>query len=248
MTALARFTFYDTLNYFLPHRHKHQTIEHRFAWRASVKDMIESLGVPHPEIYLIGINGVSVDFNHIVRDGDDVHVYPVGVTAALRHAIPLIPPYPGRPRFVLDTHLGRLASYLRMMGYDTLYRNDFHDDELAYISHYQKRILLTRDIGALKRSLVIYGYYVRATAPRAELVEVCGRYQLAAHIRPFHHCMKCNGVLCPVDKNHIAHVLPLRILQNFESFHQCQSCRQIYWKGAHYEKMAQLLAELRSSA
>lgn len=248
MTAIAHFTFYEELNHFLPHRHKYQAIPHRFTWRASVKDMIESLGVPHPEVYLIGINGISADFSHIVCDGDDIHVYPISVTAPLTPKIPLIPPYPGRPRFVLDTHLGRLASYLRMMGYDTLYRNDFQDEELAYISHYEQRILLTRDIGALKRSLVIYGYYVRSTAPRAELTEVCRRYQLIADIRPFRHCMKCNGLLNLVDKAHIKNSLNHRTFQTFEIFHQCQSCQQIYWKGSHYEKMAQLLAELQNSA
>jgi len=71
------------------------------------------------------------------------------------------PAFKGERRFVLDNHLGRLAAYLRMLGFDSLYRNDYHDEELARISANQQRTLLTRDRGLLKRNIVVHGYLVR---------------------------------------------------------------------------------------
>src|SRR5690606_8682000 len=109
------------------------------------------------------------DWDYIVQDGDAIEVYPDFEAIDLPNKIRLLPAYPYKPRFVLDTHLGKLANYLRMMGFDTLYRNDYDDDELAEVSHHEERIVLTRDLGVLKRSLVIYGYFVRNTNPRQQI-------------------------------------------------------------------------------
>lgn len=244
--AQATFTFYDELNFFLPRHHKQKTIIHTFDWKASIKDMIESLGVPHPEIDLIIVKGKSVDFEYIVQNGDDVHIYPIPYYEShpLTDKIRLIPPYVGRPRFILDTHLGRLASYLRMMGFDTLYRNDYDDEELAQVSNAEGRILLTRDIGLLKRSLVIYGYYVRNLKPPLRLLEVARRYQLANKIEAFSYCMKCNGRLIEVNKADISHLIHPMSHEHYDNFHQCDTCKQVYWKGSHYLKMESLLNEV----
>ncbi len=240
----AYFRFYDELNFFLPHRSKHATVTHAFDWRASVKDMIESLGVPHAEIELIAVNGVSVDFNYIVCPDDHIDVYPHFDVVAMSQKVRLRPPLQCRPSFVLDQHLGRLAAYLRMVGFDTLYRNDYHDDELAAVSHAQERILLTRDTGLLKRSLVTYGYYVRATKPQHQLSEVIGRFALSESALPFKHCMKCNGLLEQVAKEAIMKRLPDDTAQYYDEFHRCGNCDQIYWKGPHYQRMQQLMEQV----
>jgi uncharacterized protein with PIN domain len=153
----------------------------------------------------------------------------------------LRPPYPGRPAFVLDQHLGRLASYLRMMGFDTRYRNDYHDEELAQVSHDEGRILLTRDVGLLKRSRVIYGYFVRATNREAQLLELTRRYDLLTFHHPFKHCMKCNGVLAPVPTDVILDRLPEGTARYYDEFHQCGDCQQVFWKGPHYQRMQALM-------
>lgn len=239
----AYFRFYDELNDFLPSRQRETTITHRFDWRASIKDMIESLGVPHAEVDVILVNDEAVDFSHIVVDGDDVHVYPRSEMVAADTTLALRPPLPRRVCFVLDTHLGRLAAYLRMMGFDSLYRNDYPDDELALISYQQGRILLTRDIGLLKRSLVVHGYFVRATNPRRQLKEVMQRFELHDRVAPFKHCMKCNGLLAPVDKQAVIDQLPSSTAQHYEQFHQCQNCAQVYWKGPHFQRMQALIVQ-----
>src|SRR5690606_15368483 len=132
-----------------PRRHKDKTFSQRFNWRTTIKDMIESIAPPHPEVELILVNGKSVGWDYIVKDGDVVDVYPEFNYVDVPNKIRLVPKYKGFPKFVLDTHLGRLAAYLRMMGFDTLYQNDYEDDVLAEISSTENRILLTRDVGLL---------------------------------------------------------------------------------------------------
>ena len=244
--ATATFTFYDDLNYFLPRHRKHKLFAYSWDWKTSIKDTIESFGVPHPEIDLIVVNNTSVDLDYILQDSDDVHVYPIPYYEKhpLADKVRIIPKYEGRPRFILDTHLGRLASYLRMMGFDTLYRNDYPDDELAEVSNTENRILLTRDVGLLKRSLVVHGYYVRTLKPRQRLHEIAKRYALIDQIEPFKFCMRCNGQLHQVDKAEIREQLTDQTAQFYDVFHQCPECEQIYWKGSHYAKMEKLLDEV----
>jgi hypothetical protein len=174
----ATFRFHGELNDFLPKRQKHSPIIHDFDWRASIKDMIESLGVPHAEIDVLLVNQQSVDFAYLVQGGDQIDIYSQFGAVDHPDKLRLRPPSNGRARFILDTHLGRLAAYLRMLGFDTLYRNDYPDDELAQVSNAETRILLTRDVGLLKRSLVTYGYFVRYSNPRLRLQERLRRYHL----------------------------------------------------------------------
>jgi hypothetical protein len=240
----AYFHFHSELTYFLPRKQKNAVIEHCFDWRASIKDMIESLGVPHAEVELMVVNGVSVDFSYIVQPGDQIEVYSRWDAVAIMPRLALRPPRPDPARFVLDVHLGRLAAYLRMGGFDTLYRNDYDDEELAQISNSEERILLTRDIGLLKRSMVIQGYFIRETNPRRQLAEVMGRFDLFQSVIPFKHCMKCNGLLEPVAKEAILKKLPPGTSEFYDVFHRCQSCDQTYWKGAHYRRMQDLMNQI----
>ena len=240
----ATFRFHGELNDFLPKRHKHTPIIHHFDWRASIKDMIESLGVPHAEIDVLLVNQQSVDFNYLVRGGDQIDAYPQFGAVDHPDKVRLRPPRSGRARFVLDTHLGRLAAYLRMLGFDTLYRNDYPDDELAQVSNTQGRILLTRDVGLLKRSLVTYGYFVRNTDPRLRLREVLSRFHLMGSVELFKHCMKCNGLLHPVGKSEVLDDISAQTAAYYDVFHQCADCQQVYWRGSHFERMQALINEV----
>jgi hypothetical protein len=223
------------LNDFLPRDRQDTPFTVPWVDNGSIKNLIESVGVPHPEIGLFLVNGAAVDFTYLVQPGDQIEVYPDPVGA--QHAAPLLRPPLTTTRFILDTHLGRLAGYLRMLGFDTLYRNDFDDPELARLAHDQVRILLTRDIGLLKRSLVIYGYFVRETNPERQLREVVQRFNLAHAAASFERCMRCNGLVQPVDKAQIDHLLEPRTRQYYQVFHQCRECGQIYWQGSHFARM-----------
>ena len=231
------FRFYAELNDFLPLIKRQRTFAHCFLTTATVKDMIESQGVPHTEVDLILANGRSVDFSYPVQAGDRISVYPVFESIDISPLVRVRPEPLREPCFVLDIHLGRLARYLRMLGFDTLYRNDYQDEELARVSSTEKRILLTRDRGLLKRSLVTHGYCIRETNPRRQVIEVVRRFDLTGSIVPFRRCIHCNGLLQVVDKEAISeHLLP-HTRQTFHEFRRCQSCRRIYWRGSHYQRM-----------
>ncbi len=241
---VANFRFYAELNHFLAPLKRHCTFSHFFKRKTSIKDMIESLGVPHPEIDLILVNGHSVDFNYIVQDGDEISVYPIFESFDITPLVRVRPQPLRTPRFVLDVHLGRLANYLRLLGFDTLYRNDYDDPELAAISSRESRILLTRDRGLLKRSIVSHGYCLRTTDPNQQLAEVLHRFDLVGIIKPFCRCIRCNGLLESVDKAAIIDRLPPKTAKYYDEFRRCQSCEHIYWRGSHYKRMQQFVKNL----
>jgi uncharacterized protein with PIN domain len=147
-------------------------------------------------------------------------------------------------RFVLDTHLGKLAGYLRMMGFDTLYRNDYEDEKLAQIASEGGRILLTKDRGLLKRNEITHGYCLRSSDPKEELVEVMRRFDLYDVVSPFRRCIRCNHLLEDVEKEEILDELPRQVRECYAEFRRCTGCGQIYWRGSHIEKMERFLEEV----
>lgn len=251
----AYFHFYGKLNVFLPRGKRQVSFTHYFKERSSIKDMIEALGVPHPEVDYIEVNGKPVDFSYIVANGDAcgkskalrINVYPVSASTSVTPTLRVGPPHLDVACFVLDIHLGKLATSLRMLGFDTLYRNDYSDEELARISATQERILLTRDKGLLMRSLVTHGYYVRETDPKRQVVEVLRRFALFNSVNPFQRCLRCNGLLEAVDKELLADQIPPTTRLHINEFHRCQKCGQIYWKGSHYERMQQFITKVLNS-
>lgn len=235
------------MNYFLPPERKGIEFEHRFRGRASVKDMIEALGVPHVEVDLILVGGESVDFSYIVRDGDRISVYPTFKAIDISEVTRVRPRPLDRIRFVLDNHLGKLANHLRMLGFDVLYRNDYTDAELARLSRNEGRILLTKDRGLLKRGAVEHGYCVREIDPRRQLIEVIERFDLLESIEPFQRCIRCNGLLEPIQKEAVIEHLPAETKKHYDAFHICRGCGRVYWEGPHYQHMEQFVEELIES-
>jgi hypothetical protein len=238
----ACFRFYAELNDFLLPARKQVAFPHSFQGNPSIKDTIEALGVPHTEVELILVNGVSVDFGYQLQHGDQVSVYPVFESIDITPKVRLRPEPLRVVRFVLDTHLGKLTSYLRMLGFDSRYRNDYKDETLAQLSSEENRILLTRDRGLLKRSAVTHGYCVRSTRPREQLIEVLRRFDLFNMAQPFQRCIRCNALLKDVTKAQIADRLPAMTRQTYDQFRQCRGCNQVYWKGSHFERMERFLA------
>ena len=244
--AHVHFRFYEELNDFLAPERRKVEFTHLFDRRASVKDMIEALGVPHPEVEMIRVNGESVDFDHIVRDGDRISVYPVFESFDISDELRVRRTPLRSIRFVLDAHLGTLAQYLRLCGFDTLYRNDYSDDVLASISAEQHRILLTRDRDVLKRRIVTHGYFVRHDLPREQLAEVCNRFDLHDAIAPFTRCSRCNGRLRDVDKHDIVDRLEPLTRRHYDRFRMCTDCGRVYWHGSHVQHIERLIDAVRS--
>ncbi len=235
---------YGELNDFVPLRLRQRPILRRWDVSPSVKDLIEGLGVPHPEVDLLLANGRSVGFDYAVEDGDRISVYPIFRRVDVSRISQVRPDPLPETRFVIDGHLGRLAGYLRMLGLDTAYRNDYDDATLAQVSHNEGRILLTRDQQLLMRSIVRHGYWVRATEPSEQLFEVAHRYGLIQVMRPFTRCLLCNVPLEPVSKHDVAHLLEPATRRHHDRFYRCPACQRIYWPGSHHKRMSALIDEL----
>jgi len=236
---VAHFRCYAELNDFLPPERRFTEFAYDFLDVATVKDRIESFGVPHTEVDLILVNGQSVDFTYRVQDADRISVYPVFEAFDIGGLTRLRPEPLRDPRFVLDVHLGRLAAYLRMLGFDALYRNHCADERLAEISREERRILLTRDVGLLKRGSVTHGYYLRATQPRQQLAEAVRRFDLGRLARPFSRCMRCNALLTPAGKDEVRQQIPAPVALLQDEFLRCPDCGRAYWKGGHFRRMRQ---------
>jgi uncharacterized protein with PIN domain/sulfur carrier protein ThiS len=247
MSGHVSIRFYEELNDFLSKERQKTPFEIEFRSAGSIKDLIESLGIPHPEVDLIVVNGESVDFDYLVHDGDHISVYPQFESVDISPIIKLRPVPLRVPRFVLDSHLGRLAAYLRMLGFDTLYRNDFDDVTLMNISIDEQRILLTCDKGLLMRKQVTRGYYVRQRQPKRQLLEVLSRFDLFRSQKPFTRCMHCNSEIKPVKKETIASHLMPNTIAHYDEFWQCTDCKKVYWKGSHFQRMQQFVSTLNNS-
>ncbi len=232
----AYFLFIGSLNDFLNHRQKDQQIQISFHGNPGIKDIIESLGVPHVEIQQILVNSVAVDFSYQLESGDVVQIFPFTYGP--------LPAQKEKPSFVLDVHLGKLARYLRMMGFDSVYKNDFSDRELVNISCTDLRVLLTRDIGVLKYGCLRYGYWVRATNALIQAKEIVTRYRLCPLISPFSLCMECNYPLIPVSKFLIENRIQNLTREHYNTFSQCVNCLKIYWPGSHFHKMNDLIKQI----
>jgi uncharacterized protein with PIN domain len=229
--------FYEELNDFLPRGKRKRPYRRDLFLSPAVKDVIEAEGVPHTEVDLVLVNGVSVGFDHRLRAGDHVSVYPVFEAFDITPVQRLRPKPLREPRFVLDVHLGTLARRLRLLGFDTLYRNDYSDAQIVAIAAEEGRIILTRDIGILKHKAVTHGYWLRSPNPDQQVDEVLDRFDLRGRIAPFARCTVCNGTVHAVAKDRISHLLHRDTAAAFEVFYQCERCHKVYWEGSHYDGM-----------
>lgn len=245
MTVSVTFRFYAELNDFLEPANRQADIVRSVARRTSVKDAIESMGVPHPEVDLLLVDGRPAGFGHRLAGGERVTAFPRFRKIELED-VSLVRPAKAEPRFVLDVHLGRLAAYLRLAGFDADYRNDATDPELAGRAEREARILLTRDVGLLQRGGVSHGYFVRETAPARQLLEVLRRFDLQDRIAAFTRCLRCNVPVVPATDPTLLERVPPRIREGHSEFRMCPACARIYWKGTHYEWMVRLLEGLRN--
>lgn len=230
--TLARFRFHGDLGRFLKREHRERSFVHACARAATLKNAIESLGVPHTEAGRVSVNGAPATLQRAVRDGDDIAVHPVETETGTDSI------------FLADAHLGGLARFLRMLGCDTLHQNDYADADIRRIAEAERRIVLSRDKELLKCREIERGCYVRALKAEAQLREVVQRYALAARARPFTLCLRCNLPLEAIDRAAVAALVPPKVLERQAQFTRCRGCGRIYWPGSHYARMRAALGDL----
>ena len=245
---VAEFRFYEELNDFLPPQARKTLILRSFNGTPSVKDTIESCGVPHTEIDLILVNGVSVGFDQRLTGGERVAVYPVFEGIDISPVTRLRDRPLRTPRFIVDANLGRLVRLLRLLGFDSRYDQQMDDAEIAGVAAADGLTVLTRDRGLLMRRAVTRGYFVRSQLPRTQAAEVLRRFDLTNQVSTFTRCVDCNGIIHPVPKSAVSDQLPANTRQCYDSFFQCSACSKVFWKGAHWQNLLSLIRDIRVAA
>lgn len=150
------------------------------------------------------------------------------------------------PSFILDVHLGKLARYLRLLGFDVAYANHWDDPEIVHRALEEHRTILTRDRGLLERKAVASGYLVQNLKPDAQLQEVLDHFDLRKRLNPYSRCPLCGTLIEPVSKEQVLNILPPRVARRYRKFYHCPSCGKVYWKGDHFRNLTPLIRRARN--
>ena len=240
----VRLCFHGDLHFFLGSKSGDAVIERQLAEKTSIKDIIESCGVPHPEVDLILVNEKTVGFDHTLANDARVEVFPVensGMNDTEKRLQTI-----GITRFVADGHLGSLSRNLRLLGFDVVYGQNADDRQLLEVMARENRALLTRDRRLLMHGIVQHGYWPRSQDPDEQTIEVVRRFDLSKLIAPFTRCLRCNAPLEEVPKTEIIDKLEPLTKIYYDQFRRCPDCEQIYWPGSHFAKLQKRVEEIRS--
>jgi uncharacterized protein with PIN domain len=239
-----RLRFHGDLNIFLGSKAVDAVIERQLAEKTSIKDVIESCGVPHPEIDLILVDKQTVGFDHTLANDTEVELFPVEnrVTVHTEKRLQTV----GIARFVVDGHLGGLMRNLRLLGFDVAYRQNADDRQLLEVMVHENRALLTRDRRLLMHAIVQHGYWPRSQNADEQTIEVVRRFDLSELIAPFTRCLRCNAPLEAAAKADIIDELEPLTKIYYDQFRRCPDCKQIYWSGSHFPKLQKRIEEIRS--
>jgi uncharacterized protein with PIN domain len=237
-------TFDPVLNFFLQDRHPARKLDYPLTRSASVKDIIESLGVPHTEVGGIGFNGQEIDFAFVPDVPGNLDVRGITPPFDVRSPSRLRPESLDRVRFIADVNVLKLGRLLILLGFDVAGSSSFSDDQIADMAESESRIVLTRDTTLLKRRKIVFARRIRANLPYDQVVEVMDFFGLRDQTVFFSRCTRCNQPLEPVAKTDILHRLKPKTRKYFTDFFQCPACGKIFWKGSHYEAMTKTFTAL----
>lgn len=209
--------------------------------RASIKDVLEAIGIPHTEIGRLSSTTGEIDFSYIPLAAERIEVEAIPIPFSVVHPSRLRPNAYRHIRFLADINVGKLGSLLRLAGFDTLHGGDLPDRQLACLASRQERVLLTRDRLLLCRNEVQYGRLIRHSDSYEQLAEVIEVFGLRREAKPFSLCMKCNAALETVSKASVfPRLLPLTRIY-YRHFKRCPTCSSIYWQGSHRTSMEKSL-------
>ena len=237
----AIFRFYEELNDFLTPKFRKRAFRSVLKGRQSVKDRIESLGVPHTEVDLILVNGKSVDFNYILRDGDQISVYPVFETLNIKNITRLREIPLRKTRFVADINIRDIVTLMRALGFDVYYDPLLSPAEIIRVSREEERIILTKSRKLLKFKDVTHGIFIRPGTVVQQTRGIVDFLTLRDAARPFSRCLRCNSTLIKVRKEDVIERIPPKTRAFCSEYSWCRRCDKIYWKGTHYTKIKRMV-------
>ena len=237
-TAMKIFIQFDpSFDFFLPTPNNGEPFAHSLNRRASVKDIIESLGVPHTEVGGLTFNHQDIDFTHAPSAPGLLGVQ------AIQPPFTVLSPSLLRPlplddiKFIADVNVIRLGRILILLGFDVTYSSFYSDNEIADIAESEGRIVLTRDTALLKRKKIVFARRLRSNLPYDQLGEVIHFFGLGSLISFFSRCTKCNLTLVSVSKKEVISLLEPKTKTYFHTFFQCPGCKRVFWQGSHYENI-----------
>ncbi len=238
------FKCYAELNDFLPENQKYKSFFFSIKTPVVVSEAIASIGIPLSEVDLILVNSNPVELSYKLSSGDYISVYPVFESFDISSLKKTQKEPLRKTKFIADAHLGKLTKYLRMLGFDTLYRNDFGDEEIINISLKDHRIILTRDKRLLNSRRVTHGYYIRAIDKHEQLTEVVYKFDLVSQFKPFTRCMTCNSFLISKTPYQVTDITSKDIVTRYKEFYYCENCNKVFWKGSHFKRMESQILDI----
>ena len=239
----VRLRFHGDLDFFVRSKTRSRIVERSLSEKTSVKDVIESCGVPHPEVDVVVVDGQSVGFDHTVAAEAEVEIFSAENRGTLNTEKHL--QVSDISRFVADGHLGTLARTLRLLGFDVVYDQRADDRHLLEVMARQSRALLTRDRRLLMHTVVQHGYCPRSQNAEEQTIEVVRRFNLLNLIAPFTRCLRCNALLEDVTKSDIIDDLEPLTKIHYQQFRRCAGCSQIYWGGSHFQKLQKRITNIQ---
>ncbi len=231
-------------DFFLTDSNRGDAIDYALERRASVKDIIESFGVPHTEVGSLYFDHREIDFSHVPVSSGTLYVQAIHAPFNVLFPSTLRPVPFDSIKFIADVNVLRLGRLMILLGFDVACSSFFSDDEIADIAQAESRIVLTRDTTLLKRKKIVFARRIRSNFPYEQVLEVVNFFGLQELITFFSRCTGCNSQLAAVDKNDIIHLLEPKTKKYFCDFFQCPQCQKVFWKGSHYDAMKNTFSSL----
>ena len=236
--------FDDSFDYFLASPKNGCPFKYRLNRKASVKDIIESFGVPHTEVGHITYGRKQTDFSFLPSFPGLLNVQCIEPPFQVLSPTYLRPIPLKQVKFIADANVIKLGRLLILMGFDVRYSSSFSDREIANIAQAEARIVLTRDTDLLKRKKIIFAKRIKADFPYPQLIETIHFFGLQEQISFFSRCATCNRRLVEVSKDKVIHLLEPKTKKNFDTFSQCPQCNNVYWKGSHFDNIKKMLSSM----
>jgi uncharacterized protein with PIN domain len=147
-------------------------------------------------------------------------------------------------KFIADCMLGKLAKWLRILGFDTAFFSKIDDDDLLSLAKAEGRILLTRDTDLSEKSGEVQTFFVRSEVWRDQVLQVLDELDIWNAARPYSRCLECNTDLKPLPKERARNLVSAFVFEQSEAFALCPDCGRVFWKGSHFEDMNEKIIDI----
>jgi hypothetical protein len=152
---------------------------------------------------------------------------------------------PAETRFIADVMLGKLATWLRLLGCNVEYFPKISDDDLVERAFRTGRVILTRDTELIRRRKVRDNhFFVRGDGFRDQLRQVAERFSIVPFGRILTRCLRCNETLMVIDRSEVRGRVPPYVFETQRDFRTCGRCGRVYWRGTHRDKALTQVIEI----